>query len=196
MPVASSTTSLPIILQRLHQKYPGARYELDWETPVQLLVATILAAQCTDERVNKVTKTLFVKYHDAKAYANADISVLEEDLKPTGFYREKDKKVQNACKDLVANFGGEVPKTMDEMLTLYGVARALGKYLLEREAEPRVLIGMDTRESGPHIAAQLAVTLRKTQIEDPAKLAGLLTLADAVTAHQLAHAFGDGKRVG
>src|SRR5262249_14144343 len=102
MPVASAATSLPVILPRLHQKYPGALYELAWETPLHLLVATILAAQCTDERVNKVTKTLFKKYPDAKAYAEADIKALEEDLNPTGFYREKAKKVQGACKDLVA----------------------------------------------------------------------------------------------
>src|SRR3954447_9392827 len=100
MPDTPVSTSLPVILQRLHDKYPGARYELDWETPLQLLAATILAAQRTDERVNQVTKTLFTKYPDAKSYAEADLSALEEDLKPTGFYREKAKKVQNACKDL------------------------------------------------------------------------------------------------
>src|SRR5262249_36169067 len=125
-----SIEALPTILQRLKAEHPHARYELDWETPLQLLVATILAAQCTDERVNKVTKMLFKKYPDAQSYANADISVLEEDLKPTGFYREKAKKVQNACKDLVERFGGEVPRTMDEMLTLYGVARKTANVVL------------------------------------------------------------------
>src|SRR3954462_10402387 len=122
--------ALPVILDRLHDNYPNARYELDWDNPLELLVATILAAQCTDERVNQVTRTLFKKYPDARSYADAEISVLEEDLKPTGFYREKARKVQNACKDLVERFGGEVPRSMEEMITLYGVARKTANVVL------------------------------------------------------------------
>src|SRR5947209_15491116 len=89
------------VLARLKARYPDARYELDWETPLQLLVATILAAQCTDERVNQVTPGLFAKYPDARAYAEADTAQLEEDLKPTGFYRNKARAVQGACRALV-----------------------------------------------------------------------------------------------
>src|SRR5437763_1692403 len=102
---------LPTIVQRLKGAHPNARYELDWETPLQLLVATILAAQCTDERVNQVTPSLFAKYPDAEAYARADTAQLEEDLRPTGFYRQKTRTVQAVCRDLVERFGGEVPRT-------------------------------------------------------------------------------------
>src|ERR1041384_5648275 len=98
-------------LHYLRQAHPDARYELDWETPLELLVATILAAQCTDERVNRVTKTLFKKYPGAQAYADADTAELEEDLKPTGFYKHKTKTVQGVCRALLARFGGEVPRT-------------------------------------------------------------------------------------
>src|SRR5690349_15250228 len=114
---------VPLLLQHLREAYPDARYELDWKTPLDLLVATILAAQCTDERVNRVTATLFPKYPTAQAYADAPTAELEEELKPTGFYRQKTKTVQAACKELVARFGGEVPTTMAELTSLPGVAR-------------------------------------------------------------------------
>ena len=118
------------ILPRLDEKYPNAKYELDWETPLQLLVATILAAQCTDERVNRVTKTLFPKYKDARAYAEAKTEELEEDIRPTGTYKNKAKSIQGACKALVDRFHGEVPKTMDELTQLPGVQRKTGNVIL------------------------------------------------------------------
>jgi endonuclease-3 len=118
------------ILRRLRDAHPNARYELDWETPLQLLVATILAAQCTDERVNAVTKTLFPKYPDARSFAEADAAALEEDLRPTGFYRNKAKAVQGACRVLIERFGGEVPRTMGELLQLPGVARKTANVVL------------------------------------------------------------------
>jgi endonuclease-3 len=130
MPDQKVIRSLPTVLERLHASYPGARYELDWETPLQLLVATILAAQCTDERVNQVTPGLFKKYPDASAYANAPRSELEEDLKPTGFYRQKAKTVQEVCQELIQRFGGEVPRSMEEMVTLPGVARKTANVVL------------------------------------------------------------------
>src|SRR5262245_3191074 len=166
MPVQSAARSLPVILERLHEKYPGARYELDWETPLQLLVATILAAQCTDERVNRVTRTLFPKYPDARAYAEADVSVLEEDLKPTGFYREKAKKVQGACKDLVANFGGEVPKTMEEMLTLFGVARKTANVVLNNAFQLPTGVIVDTHVQRASRRMGLAVQKNPEKIEN------------------------------
>ncbi|WP_437902167.1 endonuclease III [Sorangium sp. So ce327] len=121
---------IPLLLEQLRQEYPDARYELDWKTPLDLLVATILAAQCTDERVNRVTATLFPKYPTAQAYADAPTAELEEELKPTGFYRQKTKTVQAACKELVARFGGEVPATMAELTTLPGVARKTANVVL------------------------------------------------------------------
>jgi endonuclease III len=126
----TSTPSIEIILDRLKQSYPNATYELDWENPLQLLVATILAAQCTDERVNQVTKTLFPKYPNAGAYAEADILELEQDLKPTGFYRKKAQAVQNVCQVLLERFGGEVPPTMEQLVTLPGVARKTANVVL------------------------------------------------------------------
>ena len=122
--------SLPVLLDRLKEKYPDARYELDWSSPLDLLVATILAAQCTDERVNRVTRNLFRTYRTAGDYAGADLAVLEEEVKPTGFYRQKARTIQEACKVLVARFGGRVPETMDEMLTIPGVARKTANVVL------------------------------------------------------------------
>lgn len=118
------------VLSRMHEAHPGARYELNWTTPFELLVATILAAQCTDERVNRVTATLFKKYPGPKAFAEADTAGLEEDLKPTGFFKQKTKSVQAMSRELLAKFGGEVPKTIDELITLPGVARKTANVVL------------------------------------------------------------------
>src|SRR5262245_35773356 len=122
--------SLPVLLTRLREKYPNARYELSFTTPLELLVATILAAQCTDERVNRVTKTLFKKYTSASACANARTAELEEDIKATGFFRQKTKTIQASCRVLCARFGGEVPRTMQELCTLPGVARKTANVVL------------------------------------------------------------------
>jgi len=130
MAKATKPQHLDTVIKRLKKQYPDARYELNWETPLQLLVATILAAQCTDERVNKVTEPLFKKYTDAKSFADVKLEELEEDVKPTGFYKNKAKAVQGACKVLVEHFGGEVPRTMEQMLTLPGVARKTANVVL------------------------------------------------------------------
>ncbi len=122
--------SIETIVTELRQVYPNATYELDWDNPLQLMVGTILAAQCTDERVNKVTKTLFPKYPNAKAFADADILELEEDLKPTGFYRKKAETVKSVCQALVERFNSEVPQTMAEMVTLPGIARKTANVIL------------------------------------------------------------------
>ncbi|HRI06253.1 MAG TPA: endonuclease III [Nannocystaceae bacterium] len=127
---SASSPDIHVVLERLHEKHPDARYELDWETPVQLTVATILAAQCTDERVNRVTKTLFVTYPDAQAFASADREELEEALKPTGFYKQKAKTVQEVCAGLVERFGGEVPRSMEELTSLPGIARKTANVIL------------------------------------------------------------------
>ena len=118
------------LLNRLKTAYPNARYELDWETPLQLLIATILAAQCPDIRVNQVTKTLFAKYTDAAAYANISLSELEEDVRPTGFYKNKAKAIQGMCQMLVEKFAGQVPTQMSELIKLPGVARKTANVLL------------------------------------------------------------------
>ena len=128
--MAAKPKNLPAVLARLRKQYPDARYELNFETPLQLLVATILAAQCTDERVNEVTSDLFVKYPDARSYADAPPERLEQDVHPTGFFRKKAARIREVCRALVERFGGRVPDTMEEMLTLPGVARKTANVVL------------------------------------------------------------------
>lgn len=111
------------ILDRLAQSNPDARIELDFDGPLQLLVATILSAQSTDRRVNQVTPALFLKYPDAKAFAEATREELEEELRTTGFFRQKAKNVQAACAMLVELHDGEVPTGMKELTALPGVGR-------------------------------------------------------------------------
>ena len=111
------------IFNLLTEIYPDATCSLDYETPVQLLVATILSAQCTDERVNKVTPALFARFPDAVAIAECDRDELETLIKSTGFYRNKAKNIQRACQMIVNNFGGKVPDEMEQLLKLPGVAR-------------------------------------------------------------------------
>jgi uracil-DNA glycosylase len=130
MAEASVLSHLPTLLSRLRETYPDARYELDWETPLQLLVATILAAQCTDERVNSVTPALFARYRDARAFADAELAELEEAVRPTGFYRNKARAIRDVCRALVDRFGGEVPADIEEMITLPGVARKTANVVL------------------------------------------------------------------
>ncbi|EYF06982.1 endonuclease III [Chondromyces apiculatus] len=121
---------IPPMLARLREEHPDAKYELDWTTPFELLVATMLAAQCTDERVNRVTATLFKKYQGPRAFAEADTAELEEDLKPTGFFKQKAKSVQLMSRELLARFGGEVPTTIEALITLPGVARKSANVVL------------------------------------------------------------------
>ncbi|MBK1989890.1 endonuclease III [Sphaerospermopsis aphanizomenoides BCCUSP55] len=118
------------ILSRLHHLYPDATCSLNYETPVQLLVATILSAQCTDERVNKVTPGLFRRFPDAESLANADILELEELVRSTGFYRNKAKNIKAACQMIVKDFNSIVPNKMEELLKLPGVARKTGNVVL------------------------------------------------------------------
>ncbi|MDJ0687687.1 MAG: endonuclease III [Xenococcaceae cyanobacterium MO_188.B32] len=118
------------ILRLLKQMYPEATCSLNYETTVQLLVATILSAQCTDERVNKVTPALFARFPDAPSLAAADREELENLIRSTGFYRNKAKNIQGACQLIVSEFGGEVPKTMEQLLELPGVARKTANVVL------------------------------------------------------------------
>ena len=127
----STDNNIDTIIDGLRASYPEPRYELEWSTPVQMLVATILAAQCTDERVNKVTETLFVSYPDAAAFAAVDREELEQAIKPTGFFRQKAKTLQAACSALCEHFGGEVPETLEELITLPGVARKTAHVVLQ-----------------------------------------------------------------
>ena len=118
------------ILAKLDEAYPNATCELKHENAFQLLISTILSAQCTDVRVNQVAETLYKKYPDAKAFAYATPSELEQDIRPTGFFRNKTKSVMGASKVILEKFGGQVPRTMEEILTLPGVARKTGNVVL------------------------------------------------------------------
>jgi endonuclease-3 len=118
------------IIKILTKVIPDSTIALTFSSPLELLIATILSAQCTDVRVNEVTTTLFKKYRSAKDYAQAELSELEQDIRPTGFYRNKAKSIQKCCQALVGRFGGEVPKTLEEMVTLSGVGRKTANVIL------------------------------------------------------------------
>ncbi len=152
------------MLQRLRQSHPDARYELNWTTPFELLVATILAAQCTDERVNRVTATLFQKYPGPQAFVSADTAELEEDLRPTGFYKQKAKSVQTMSRELLAQFGGEVPRSIDELVKLPGVARKTANVVLNTAFNIPSGIIVDT-----HVA-RVSQRMRLTSSDKPEQI--------------------------
>lgn len=118
------------ILQKLDEAYPNATCELKHENAFQLLISTILSAQCTDVRVNLVAETLYKKYPTPEKFAHATPSELEQDIRSTGFYRNKAKSIMGASKEILEKFGGQVPRTMEEILTLPGVARKTGNVVL------------------------------------------------------------------
>lgn len=118
------------ILAKLDEAYPAATCALRHDNPFQLLISTILSAQCTDERVNQVTQTLFPKYPTPKHFAYAIPKELEQDIRPTGFFRNKTKSIMGASKKIMEEFGGKVPQTMEQLLTLPGVARKTANVVL------------------------------------------------------------------
>jgi endonuclease-3 len=118
------------IRKKLAALYPDAKCALDFQNPLQLLVATILSAQCTDVRVNLVTPALFKKYPDAQAYADADMDELQSFIRSTGFFRNKAKNIQECCRQLVAHHQGQVPRTIDELTPLPGVGRKTANVIL------------------------------------------------------------------
>lgn len=126
-PAAARITPL---IQRLHEAYPEAECALHHRNAFELLVATILSAQCTDERVNKVTPALFARFPTPEAMAGADREELESLIRSTGFYHNKAKNIQGAAQRIVSAYGGVVPQTMDELLTLPGVARKTANVVL------------------------------------------------------------------
>jgi len=117
-------------LDILQKEYPDARVTLDFKDPLQLLIATILAAQCTDERVNQVTKDLFKKYRQASDYARADLETLEGEIRSTGFFRNKAKSIIGCGQALVEKFNGQVPRTLEELTSLPGVGRKTANIIL------------------------------------------------------------------
>ena len=132
------------IIEMLQEEYPKTKTSLHYSSPLEILVATILSAQCTDKRVNIVTQSLFKKYKTAEDYANADLAELEQDIRSTGFYRNKAKNIKNAGKMLVEKFDSNVPQTMEEILELPGVARKTANIVLSNAYGVIVGVAIDT----------------------------------------------------
>lgn len=151
------------IYERLIAAYPEACCSLTSRSPLELLIATILAAQCTDARVNIVTKDLFRKYRRVEDYATARVEELEQDIHPCGFYRNKAKNIIGACRKIVAEFGGQVPGTMEELLTLDGVGRKTANVILG-ECFGKQGIIVDTH------CTRLARRMGFTKEEDPHRI--------------------------
>jgi len=118
------------VIKILSELYPDVKIQLDFSNPFELLIATILSAQCTDERVNIVTKTLFQKYKTPEDYLNVPVEILEKDIFSTGFYKAKAKSIRGTSQSIINNFAGEVPQEMDKLLTLPGVGRKTANVVL------------------------------------------------------------------
>ncbi len=151
-------------MARLKTEYPDARTELDWSNPLELLVATMLSAQTTDVQVNRVTGSLFAKYRTAEDYAAADPDELEEDVRPTGFYRNKARSLRNMAGALVEEHEGEVPRTMQELVALPGVGRKTANVVLGNAFGVDEGIVVDT-----HVR-RVSGRLGLTQNQDPEKI--------------------------
>ena len=158
------------IIELLEKEYPKAKTALHYASPIEILVATILSAQCTDKRVNIVTKSLFKKYKTAEDYANADLAELEEAVRSTGFYRNKAKNIKRSGRMLVEKFNSHVPQTMDELLELPGVARKTANIVLSNAYGIIEGIAVDT-----HVR-RLSKRLGLTENKNPNKIEADLML--------------------
>lgn len=164
------TERAPEVIRLLIQEYPDAKIALKFSNPLECLVAVILSAQCTDERVNKVTESLFKKYRTAEDYLRVPEAELATDVKPTGFFNQKTRAIRGACRMIVEEFGGRVPDTMEDLVKLPGVARktaniVLGNSYPEKAMEdPEVGIAVDTHVK--RVSNRLGFTAEK----DPNKI--------------------------
>jgi len=152
------------ILKRLKKIYPEPKTALDFSTPFELLVATILSAQTTDNHVNKVTENLFKKYRSIKDYAETPLTTLQRDISSINFYKNKAKYIKEAARLIIERFNGEVPKTMDELMSLPGVARKTANIILSNAFGINEGIAVDT-----HVK-RLSQRLGLTKNEDPVKI--------------------------
>ncbi|UCE97842.1 MAG: endonuclease III [Dehalococcoidia bacterium] len=152
------------IISRLTQEYPDSRIALNYSNPVELLVATILSARCTDEMVNRITSHLFLKYKTLDDYAQAALEIFEQDIRAAGFYHNKAKNIINAAKKIRSDYDGNVPKTMDEIITLPGVARKTANIVLYNAYGVNAGIAVDT-----HVK-RLSRRLKMTLHMDPDKI--------------------------
>jgi endonuclease-3 len=159
-----ATARISGILAGLYARFPGANCELEHRDPLQLLVATILSAQCTDARVNMVTRHLFAKYRTAEDYAAADPAVFEQEIRSTGFFRNKTKNVLGMARALVERHGGRVPDTMEELVPLPGVGRKTANVILGTAFGKNEGVVVDT-----HVG-RIAKRLGLTKHDDPVKV--------------------------
>ncbi|MEX0789484.1 MAG: endonuclease III [Actinomycetota bacterium] len=174
----------PIIYRRLSRAHPNARCALNFSNPHEMLFATILSAQCTDAMVNKVTAKLFAKYPTLEDYASADILELQQDVKPTGFFRQKSKNLQATARVLLEKFDGRVPSTMAELVTLPGAARKTANIVLGNSFGKVEGIAVDT-----HVR-RLSQRLGLTANEDPVKIEqDLMALVSKDKWFQLSYLF-------
>jgi endonuclease-3 len=174
------------ILPILKQTYPNAKCSLDHKTPLQLLVATILSAQCTDDRVNIVTKSLFKKYRSAADYANVPQEELEKDIQSTGFYRNKARSIRAMAAALLADHGGKVPQTMDELTHLAGVGRKTANVVLGNAFDQNVGIVVDTHVT--RLSQRLGLTKHTDAVKIEQDLIPLVPQADwTLWSHLLIH---------
>ncbi|HKW29503.1 MAG TPA: endonuclease III [Verrucomicrobiae bacterium] len=148
------------IIAALDQAYPEAHCELDHKSPLELLIATILSAQCTDKRVNIVTPELFKKYRSAADYANAPLAELEQAIRTTGFFRNKARNIKAACQAIVEKHGGKVPQTMEELIQLGGVGRKTANVVLGNAFGSNLGVVVDTHVA--RLSYRLGLTKQKT----------------------------------
>ena len=174
------------IIGKLKRRYPDATCALNHDNALQLLVATILSAQCTDARVNLVTKDLFQRYRNAEDYANAQPERLQEEIKPTGFFRNKTKSILGMAKALVERHGGQVPRTMEELVKLPGVGRKTANVVLGTAFGLNEGVVVDTHVS--RIARRLKLTRQTDPVKIEQDLMRLVPRKDwTVFSHMLIH---------
>jgi endonuclease-3 len=151
------------IIDILRQSYQDARVTLDYKTPFELLVATVLAAQCTDDKVNQITPGLFNRYPTPQAFAEADEAELQDIIRPTGFFRQKTRSIIEIAQDVLTKFGGIIPNTLDDLISLRGVGRKTANLILgEVYGKPSIVVDTHVKR----ISARLGLTEHK----DPTKI--------------------------
>jgi endonuclease-3 len=170
----------------LRRHYPDAACALHFRTPLELLVATILSAQCTDERVNLVTKTLFKKYPDAAAYVRTPLKELEQDIQSTGFYRNKAKSIQGCCETLLQRHEGKVPRDLDQLVELPGIGRKTANVVLGTAYDIASGVVVDTHVA--RIARRLGLSAQKNPEKIERDLMGQLPPQEWIDfSHRLIH---------
>jgi endonuclease III len=176
------------IVRLLKKEYPEARCSLNYSNPLELLVATILSAQCTDERVNLVTAELFRKYRTAEDYAAAPTAELERDIRSTGFFRNKARSIQGACRLIAERHGGGVPRSMEELLELPGVARKTANVVLGNAYGVASGVVVDTHVA--RLSERLGLSSEKTPEKIEQDLASIVPKSDWILFPHLLIAHG------